>query len=255
MLAEDRLLAYHDRSDGGLFTTLMEMAFAGHTGIHIALDKLATVKSELSGVLFNEELGAVIQVRREDKGLVKDCLASHGLSGCVHTIGTLAADQEITFTFAGKPVLEGNRIRYQRIWAETSYRIQALRDNEECARHEFDNLLDDKDPGLQVSVSWDINQDIAAPYIATGIRPKVAILREQGVNGHVEMAAAFDRAGFDAVDVHMSELVSGSRGLEEFRGLVACGGFSYGDVLGAGGGWAKSVLFNDRVREAFARLL
>ncbi|WP_281645591.1 phosphoribosylformylglycinamidine synthase [Parendozoicomonas sp. Alg238-R29] len=252
LLSEDKILAYHDRSDGGLFTTLMEMAFAGHTGIQVALDKLADSKEKLVSALFSEELGAVIQVRKQDKGAVKDCLASFGLSGCVHTVGELASEQKVSFTFKGKSVLSGNRIRYQRMWAETSYQMQALRDNAECAQHEFDNLLDDKDPGLHVSVSWDINKDIAAPYIATGVRPKVAVLREQGVNGHVEMAAAFDRAGFDAVDVHMSDLISGNRNLKEFRGLVACGGFSYGDVLGAGGGWAKSVLFHERVRGDFA---
>ncbi len=252
LLCEDKLLAYHDRSDGGLFTTLVEMTFAGRTGLTVKLDKLARTRANLAAALFNEELGAVIQVRREDRGLVKDCLASFGLGGSVHSIGKLAPEQEITFTYGGKRVLEGNRIRYQRMWAETSYRIQALRDNEECARNEFDNLLDDKDNGLHVSVSWDINKDITAPYIATGVRPKVAILREQGVNGQVEMAAAFDRAGFETIDVHMSDLMAGHRNLKEFRGLVACGGFSYGDVLGAGGGWAKSVLFNDRVREQFA---
>ncbi len=253
LLAEDKIIAYHDRSDGGLFTTLVEMAFAGHTGVKVALDKLAATRDDLIAALFNEELGAVIQVRKADKGAVKDCLASFGLSGCVHTIGELAPDQKVEFTFKDKPVLQGNRIRYQRIWSETSYKIQSLRDNAECAQHEFDNLLDDKDPGLQAVTSWDINKDIAAPYIASGVRPPVAILREQGVNGHVEMAAAFDRAGFDAVDVHMSDLISGRRSLEGFRGLVACGGFSYGDVLGAGGGWAKSIRFNEKVREDFAK--
>ncbi len=252
LLSEGRLLAYHDRSDGGLFTTLVEMGFAGHTGFTIKLDKFVENRADIAGALFNEELGAVIQVRRADKGLVKDCLASFGLSGCVHTIGTLAPDQQITFNFAGKAVLTGNRIRYQRIWSETSYRIQAMRDNAECAREEFDNLLDDKDTGLHASIPWDLNKDIAAPYIATGVRPKMAILREQGVNGQVEMAAAFDRAGFETVDVHMSDLIAGRRFLKDFRGLVACGGFSYGDVLGAGGGWAKSILFNEQVREQFA---
>ena len=252
LMKDGRILAYHDRSDGGLFATLVEMAFAGRTGFRVALNKLASSRDQLAAVLFNEELGAVIQVRRQDKGLVKDCLASFGLSGCVHTIGELAPAQKMTFSFRGADVLSGNRIRYQRLWAETSYRIQALRDNEECARHEFDNLLDDKDPGLHASVSWNINKEITAPYIALGSRPKVVILREQGVNGQVEMAAAFDRAGFDAVDVHMSDLVNGSCRLETFRGLVACGGFSFGDVLGAGGGWAKSILFQNRVREEFA---
>ncbi|MCL6269599.1 phosphoribosylformylglycinamidine synthase [Sansalvadorimonas sp. 2012CJ34-2] len=250
-LGEEKILAYHDRSDGGLFVTLLEMAFAGRTGFTVSLDKVAENRGELASVLFNEELGAVIQVRKKDKRHVKDCLASYGLSGCTHTLGSLADAQKIKFKFNDDVVLKGNRIRYQRIWSETSYRIQALRDNAKCAQQEFDNLLDDKDPGLHAQVNWNINKDIAAPLIATGVRPKVAILREQGVNGHVEMAAAFDRAGFEAVDVHMNDLMEGHRNLEEFRGLVACGGFSYGDVLGAGEGWAKSILFHNRVRSEF----
>ncbi len=252
LMDEQKLVAYHDRSDGGLLTTLLEMAFAGHTGIRVELDKLAETPSDLLPALFNEELGAVIQVRREDKGYVMDCLAEFGLSGCVHSIGTLADEQNIEFVFRGHDVLTGNRIRYHRIWSETSYRIQALRDNAECARQEFDNLLDDHDPGLHAVVAWDHNRDIAAPYIARGAKPRIAILREQGVNGQVEMAAAFDRAGFAAVDVHMSDLMSGDRSLADFTGLAACGGFSYGDVLGAGEGWAKSILFNSRTREQFA---
>ena len=143
-------------------------------------------------------------------------------------------------------------MKLQRWWAETSYRMQALRDNQRCAQQEFDNLLDDHDPGLSVSVPYDIREDIAAPYIATGIRPAIAILREQGINGHTEMAAAFDLAGFTAVDVHMSDLIQGRRQLADFQGLVACGGFSYGDVLGAGEGWAKSILFNGALRDQFA---
>ncbi len=251
LLSEKKILAYHDRSDGGLFVTLLEMAFAGHTGLSVKLDKLTSHRAQLPAVLFNEELGAVLQVRAEDKGHVKDCLASFGLSGCTHTIGKLASAQQIHFTLYGESVLDGNRIRYQRMWSETSYQIQSLRDNARCARQEFDNLLDDKDPGLHAVVSWNINRDIAAPMIAIGVRPRLAVLREQGVNGQVEMAAAFDRAGFDAVDVHMSDLLSGQQDLQQYRGLVACGGFSYGDVLGAGGGWAKSILFNNRVREEF----
>ncbi|MGO0306421.1 phosphoribosylformylglycinamidine synthase [Endozoicomonas acroporae] len=253
LMDKDLLLAYHDRSDGGLFTTLIEMAFAGHTGIAVDLDKLAGNKSMVLPALFNEELGAVIQVRHREKGLVKDILAQHGLAACSHTIGTLAAGQRVSFRFNGSELVSESRIKFQRWWAETSYRIQALRDNAECARQEFDNLLDDHDDGLHASLPYDISLDVAAPYINTGVRPAMAILREQGVNGQVEMAAAFDRAGFKTVDVHMSDILSGRRTLDEFTGLVACGGFSYGDVLGAGEGWAKSILFNEQARDQFAR--
>lgn len=252
LLDEQRILAYHDRSDGGLLITLLEMAFAGHTGIRIELDELAKSPSDLLPALFNEELGAVVQIRREDRDHVMDRLTAHGLSGCVHRIGTLADEQKVRLVFRGHDVLTGNRIRYHRIWSETSYRIQALRDNAECARQEFDNLLDDRDPGLHIMIAWNHNQDIAAPCIARGVKPRIAILREQGVNGQVEMAAAFDRAGFAAIDVHMSDIMSGDRSLADFIGLAACGGFSYGDVLGAGEGWAKSILFNSRTRDQFA---
>ena len=149
-------------------------------------------------------------------------------------------------------MVDESRVELQRLWSETSYRVQSLRDNADCAREEFDNLLDAEDPGLHAELSYDINDDVSAPYINKGARPKVAVLREQGVNGQVEMAAAFDRAGFDSVDVHMSDLLSGRVTLEGFNSLVACGGFSYGDVLGAGEGWAKSILFSDRVRDQFA---
>ena len=252
LMDQNLLLAYHDRADGGLFTTLTEMSFAGRAGMDINIDKFAASADDILPALFNEELGAVLQVRAEDKGKVKDILAAAGLGDCTHTIGTLRGDQRVSLQFKGKTLTSESRVKYQRWWAETSYRIQSLRDNPECARQEFDNLLDDKDSGLHTSLPFDINNDVAAPFIATGVRPQVAILREQGVNGHVEMAAAFDKAGFAAVDVHMSDILSGRRTLDEFKGLVACGGFSYGDVLGAGEGWAKSVLFNNRAREQFA---
>ena len=253
LIDNDLLLAYHDRSDGGLFTTLMEMSFAGHTGMAVDLDKLAGNRDMLLPALFNEELGAVIQVRHSEKGVAKDILAQHGLAACSHTIGALAENQRVSFRFNGEELISESRIKFQRWWAETSYRIQALRDNPTCARQEFDNLLDDSDLGLHASLPYDIRKDVAAPYIRSGVRPTVAVLREQGVNGQVEMAAAFDRAGFNTVDVHMSDILSGRRTLEEFKGLVACGGFSYGDVLGAGEGWAKSILFNQQAREQFAQ--
>ncbi|MBD1581567.1 phosphoribosylformylglycinamidine synthase [Pseudoalteromonas sp. S16_S37] len=248
LVADEKLLAYHDRSDGGLFTTVAEMAFAGRTGVSVNLDSLTGSDIE---ALYNEELGAVIQVRNEDLNVVEAVLADNGLAAISHTIGTLNTEDKVIFNRAGKAVLANTRVELRTIWAETTYKMQSLRDNPLCAQQEFDAKFDEKDPGLNVKLSFDINEDIAAPYIATGAKPKMAILREQGVNSHVEMAAAFNRAGFAAVDVHMSDILEGRLTLEQFKGLVACGGFSYGDVLGAGEGWAKSILFNDMAREQF----
>jgi len=247
------LLAYHDRSDGGLFTTLVEMAFAGHTGLDLNLDLLATDSSEIAAALFNEELGAVVQVKRENTEQVLMELSAAGLGELTSVIGSLNPDDCINLSFDDEDIYSEHRSTLQRFWAETSFEVQALRDNSECAQQEFDRLLDIEDPGLSVQLSFDQNENVAAPYIATGIRPKMAILREQGVNGQIEMAAAFDRAGFTAVDVHMSDILSGRIALDEFKGLVACGGFSYGDVLGAGEGWAKSILFNPRARDQFTQ--
>lgn len=250
--ADGKLLAYHDRSDGGLFVTVAEMSFAGRTGVDIKLDGLAEDSSQFARELFNEELGAVIQVRREDTAFVLQQFSAAGLGDHTGVVGTLNDKDRLRLTFAGESVVDESRVELQRLWAETSYRIQSLRDNADCAGEEFENLLDAEDPGLNVALNFDINEDVAAPFINTGVRPRVAVLREQGVNGQVEMAAAFDRAGFESVDVHMSDLLSGRVALESFQSLVACGGFSYGDVLGAGEGWAKSILFNDRVRDQFA---
>ncbi|MGO3692986.1 phosphoribosylformylglycinamidine synthase, partial [Marinobacter sp.] len=250
--ADDKLLAYHDRSDGGLFVTLAEMCFAGRTGVDIKLDGLADDPGQFARELFNEELGAVVQVRREDTDFVLQQFSAAGLGDHVNVIGTLNDQDRLRLMFEGEAIVDDSRTELQRLWSETSYRIQALRDNADCALEEFDNLLDADDPGLHAKLSYDVNEDIAVPYINKGARPKVAVLREQGVNGQVEMAAAFDRAGFESVDVHMSDLLSGRVNLETFNSLVACGGFSYGDVLGAGEGWAKSILFNDRVRDQFA---
>ncbi len=249
--ADGHLLAYHDRSDGGLLTTVLEMAFAGHCGLSLSLDALADDASELPAVLFNEELGAVIQVRQDATAEVLAQFSAAGLGDCVAVIGQAVNNGEVSISFNGEPVFVGERRLLQRQWAETSYQIQRLRDNAECADQEFDVLLEEDNPGLSVRLGFDVNQDVAAPYIRKGVRPQVAILREQGVNGQVEMAAAFDRAGFSAIDVHMSDILAGRVSLDEFKGLVACGGFSYGDVLGAGEGWAKSVLFNARARDAF----
>jgi phosphoribosylformylglycinamidine synthase len=250
--ADDKLLAYHDRSDGGLFVTLAEMCFAGRTGVDVYLVGLADKRSQFARELFNEELGAVIQVRRKDTDFVLQQFSGAGLGDHISVIGTLNDLDRLRLMFEGATVVDDSRTELQRLWSETSYRVQSLRDNADCALEEFDNLLDADDPGLHAKLSYDVNEDIAAPYINNGARPKVAVLREQGVNGQVEMAAAFDRDGFESVDVHMSDLLSGRVNLEAFNSLVACGGFSYGDVLGAGEGWAKSILFNDRVRDQFA---
>jgi len=246
------LLAYHDRADGGLFATLAEMAFAGRTGLDISLDLIAQDSDDVAAALFNEELGAVIQVKRENTEQVLTELSAAGLGDIVAVIGALNPDDCITLSFDDEEIYSERRVTLQRWWAETSYRVQSLRDNSECAQQEFDALLDAEDPGLNVSLSFDQTDNVAAPFISTGARPQMAILREQGVNGQIEMAAAFDRAGFNAVDVHMSDILSGRVSLDQFKGLVACGGFSYGDVLGAGEGWAKSVLFNPRARDQFS---
>ncbi|MGM0614304.1 MAG: phosphoribosylformylglycinamidine synthase [Pseudomonadota bacterium] len=247
---DGKLLAYHDRSDGGLLVTLLEMAFAAHAGLEIKLDWLIDEPVEAFNALFAEELGAVIQVKRADTEAVLTQFAMAGIETC-GVIARPRYDDQVRVTLFEEPLLETTRQLAQRTWSETSYRMQALRDNPECAKNEFDNLLDTRDPGLSATPTFDINDDISAPFINT-TRPAMAVLREQGVNGQVEMAWAFDKAGFNAVDVHMSDILSGRVSLEDFNGLVACGGFSYGDVLGAGGGWAKSVLFNERAREQFA---
>ncbi|MFO7602486.1 MAG: phosphoribosylformylglycinamidine synthase [Gammaproteobacteria bacterium] len=243
------LLAYHDRSDGGLFATLCEMAFAGHTGITVQLDDLG---GDHVAALFNEELGAVVQVRHSDSDEVLAWLHDLGLAHYSHVIGALNEADRICFTYARQEVLAAERVAWHRLWSNTSYQMQALRDNADCARQAYDSLLDKDDPGLQPRLSFDPAENIAAPYIHRGARPAVAILREQGVNGQVEMAAAFDQAGFDSIDVHMSDIIAARFDLATVKGLVACGGFSYGDVLGAGGGWAKSILFNAQARDAFA---
>ncbi|MBC8520215.1 MAG: phosphoribosylformylglycinamidine synthase [Gammaproteobacteria bacterium] len=250
MNEDGQILAYHDRSDGGLFTTLCEMAFAGHTGLSLLIDDL---DGDPSAALFNEELGAVIQIRHSDLEVVQQKLRDYGLFSHTHVLGTLSDNDRITVRNQGDIIVDESRVDLQRAWSETSWQIQRLRDNSDCADQEYDRLLDVKDPGMSAVVSFEIDADIAAPYIKRGVRPSMAILREQGVNGQVEMAAAFDRAGFDCQDVHMSDLLEGRVDLNDFRGVVACGGFSYGDVLGAGEGWAKSILFNGRVRDSFAK--
>ncbi|MBW2714060.1 MAG: phosphoribosylformylglycinamidine synthase, partial [Deltaproteobacteria bacterium] len=227
---DDMLLAYHDRSDGGLFATLCEMAFAGNTGLNIFLDELG---SDPLSILFNEELGAVLQIRRSDQLSVIGTLERAGLSECSFVIGGLRTDDRIVFDFGSRGVLAEDRSHYRKLWSATSREIQSL-------------------PGLPVNLVFDPAENIVGSSLSSDtLRPRVAILREQGVNGQIEMAAAFDRAGFASIDVHMSDLQNGSVKLDDFTGLVACGGFSYGDVLGAGEGWAKRILFSKPMREAF----
>ncbi|CAN5178800.1 phosphoribosylformylglycinamidine synthase [soil metagenome] len=274
--ARGLILAYHDRSDGGLFVTLCEMAFAGRCGLRINVDMLclegehasewgdaknwaqqvAARRDELTlRALFNEELGAVIQIRHEQRSEVMTVLREFGLGGISHSIGAPSvADDEIEFVRDTQVVLKASRADLQRAWSDTSWRISQLRDNPACAddEHERIGVSVERDPGLHEFLSYDKCKDVAAPFIAAGARPKVAILREQGCNSQIETAWVMDRAGFDAYDVHMSDLVSGRTRLDEFRGFIAVGGFSYGDVLGAGEGWAKTILHRAQVADQFA---
>ena len=241
------LLAYHDISDGGIFVTLAEMAFASRCGLDIVLpadgaDALAS--------LFAEELGAVVQVAAGDAAAV--LARAHGAGIAAQVVGTPVGGDRITVRHGTATVLDEARVDLHRAWSSTTHAMQRLRDNPQAADQEYARIADADDPGLAPRVGFAIDEDPATPFIGVGARPRVAILREQGVNGQVEMAAAFTRAGFDALDVHMSDLAEGRRSLAAFRGVVAGGGFSYGDVLGAGEGWAKSILFNARLRDAFA---
>lgn len=246
--SQDKLLSYHDRSDGGLLATVAEMMFASRLGVTLTLDSLG---DDVLAALFNEELGAVLQVRQSDCKGVVELLKQSGLIDCTYVIGKVIDEQQLNIRFLGEIVYSAGRAELQTIWSELSYKMQALRDNPECAAQQFERIADNEDPGLNVALTFDVNDDVTARF-KNAARPKVAILREQGVNGHVEMAAAFDRAGFTSIDVHMSDIIHGRVSLADFTGLVACGGFSYGDVLGAGGGWAKSILFNPRCRDEFA---
>jgi len=242
------LLAYHDRSDGGLFATLAEMAFASHTGIEA---DLAGLGDRPGAALFAEELGAVLQVREKDLDEVMGRLESAGLGAVTHALGRPKREQRIVIRHGDTVLIDERRVDLHRAWSETTWRMQSLRDHPDCAREEYDRLLDESDPGLRGDASFDPAEDVAAPFVATGARPAVAILREQGVNSQMEMASAFLDAGFQPVDVHMSDIIAGRVTLDGFAGAVACGGFSYGDVLGAGEGWAKSILYNARARDQF----
>jgi phosphoribosylformylglycinamidine synthase len=242
------VLAYHDRSDGGLLMTLLEMAFAAHCGLRVDLG----AADDIIAAAFAEELGAVVQVPAERAAEAHAILSRHGLGEMTHEVGEPAPGDEVRVRANGGQVFSGSRIELHRRWSEVSFRMQALRDNPDCAREEYSRLEDEHDPGLHAALSYDPKDDVAAPYIQSGARPAIAILREQGVNSQVEMGAVFTRSGFDAYDVHMTDILTGRVHLGRFHGLVACGGFSYGDVLGAGEGWAKSILFNSRAREEFA---
>jgi phosphoribosylformylglycinamidine synthase len=268
--AEKLVLAYHDKSDGGLFAAVCEMVFAGRAGASINLDLLAydALAVDVDGAekrpelmqgrddehvlaaLFNEELGAVLQVRLADRARVLALAREAGVPA--QWIGSVLDKDEVRLVRNARTVFARSRAVLQAAWSTVSFRIQQLRDDPAGAQSEFDAIADADDPGLSAIVPFDPAEDIAAPLIATGVRPRVAVLREQGVNGQSEMAAAFDRAGFACVDVHMSDVIAGRVDLAGFTGLAACGGFSYGDVLGAGEGWAKSILYNPRARDAFA---
>jgi len=241
------VLAYHDRSDGGLAVTLLEMAFASHCGLEIDLGTVPDVVA----AAFAEELGAVVQIAAARLPEAYAILARHGLAAAARSVARPVHSENITLHANGELVHAAARTELHRSWSETSFRMQALRDNPDCARSEYDRLLDAADPGLHARLAFDPALDIAAPYIATGVRPRIAILREQGVNSQTEMAAVFTKSGFDAYDVHMTDILAGRASLAGFQGLVACGGFSYGDVLGAGEGWAKSILYNARARDEF----
>jgi len=270
---QEKILAYHDRSDGGLFACISEMAFASHCGISINVDMITLDQDHESDygdaknwaqqiegrrheqtlrALFNEELGVVIQVRREQRDEVFAVLREHGLSAYSHVVAKPNQNGQIEIWRDAKKVFSEPRQVLQKMWSNTSYQIARLRDNPDCADSEFQRLDDLADPGMSPKLNFDISENVAAPFIQKNDRPRVAILREQGVNSHVEMAYAVHSAGFDSHDVHMSDLLSGKAKLNDFRGLIACGGFSYGDVLGAGEGWAKTILFNAALRDQFS---
>jgi phosphoribosylformylglycinamidine synthase len=250
MNSRDMLLAYHDRSDGGLFAAVAEMIFASRIGVTLSL---SGSRVDLIRQLFNEELGGVVQVEKNKLTQVQMVLDRHGVTATA--IGRVGGEAKLIVradeSGEDQQVLELDRATMQREWSEMGYRIQALRDNPTTAKEEFEQIQDDADPGLNAALTFDPCDDISS-IIRGGNKPRVAILREQGVNSQYEMAAAFMRAGFSAVDVHMSDLLNGRDTLDDYQGVVACGGFSFGDVLGAGGGWAKSVLYHSRTRDQFA---
>lgn len=243
------VLAYHDRSDGGLFVTLAEMGFASRIGMDIDLGAV----TDPIAALYAEEPGMVLQVRRTDLEALRSICARHGIGSLVRVIGSPAEGRRLAIRAKGATLLDEALVDLRCAWSETSFRMRERRDDPACAREEFQQVGDEADPGLVARLTYDVDADIAAPYIARGARPRVAVLREQGCNSQVEMAAVFHRAGFDPDDVHMTDILSGRVSLKDYPVLVAVGGFSYGDVLGAGEGWAKSILFHPRAREEFQR--
>ena len=250
------LLAYHDRSDGGAFAALCEMAFCSHLGLDISLEGWGGDRADdVCRTLFNEELGAVVQIDGENRAEFADLVARHGLIECAQRIAKPTTAAAIRITDDGKTLVEWRWEELFDAWWSVTHAMQKLRDDPDCADEERASVRRFDAPGLQPKLGFDPSDDIAAPYIGIGARPRVAILREQGVNGQVEMASAFVRSGFDAIDVHMSDLIAGRADLADFAGLVACGGFSYGDVLGAGRGWATSILEREALRDAFAAIL
>lgn len=242
------VISYHDRSDGGLLASLCEMAFAGKCGMKV---QVSTLGEDPLACLFSEELGAVLQITADDLGVATLLADEYGLTEHFHVLGEPSKHQDIIITHKNSELLNVSRVNLEKIWSQPSYRIQALRDNPISAEQEVGLIDDEAHRGLMSQPTFDIDDDVSSPYIIKGLKPKAAILREQGVNGHIEMAAAFDRAGFEAVDVHMTDLVARRQRLEGFQMLAACGGFSYGDVLGAGNGWASSILFNSELKEQF----
>ncbi len=244
---EGRFLAMHDRSDGGLIVTLLEMAFAGRLGLRVDIE--ADGKETLLAALFNEEVGVVVQIADADIAWLVESAPCE-----VTVVGKPLLDERIEVSVNAETVLTNNRGALEQTWHAVTHAMQKLRDEVSCAEDEFASLSETRseNPGLRTALTYDPNDDVVAPFVGTGVRPRIAILREQGVNGQIEMAAAFDRAGFECVDVHMSDLITSRAHLQDFQAMVACGGFSYGDVLGGGGGWAKSILYNERMAEQFA---
>ena len=245
LINQQLVLACHDRSDGGALVAIAEMCFAGHCGAEISL---SSGENGIAGALFSEEIGLVLQVSRANKDQVASVFSKHAVAHLLSEIGVVTDDLTLTVSVGDQKVLQKSVIELKRAWWETSYQMQRHRDNPVCAEQEFAVVCDASDRGISPELTFDPSDNPAA-LLTT--RPRIAILREQGVNGHVEMAAAFDKAGFESIDVHMSDIISGRTTLDSFAGLAACGGFSYGDVLGAGGGWANSILYNARARDQF----
>lgn len=248
MLQHELVLAYHDRSDGGLIVTLCEMAFAGRSGLRC---DTTTLGDDVLAVLFAEELGVVIQVLESNLSNVEAMFEHVGLAPICHRIGAPHSDAQLRITHSGEVIIDESIVDLQRVWAQTTLQMQSLRDNPECAQQEFNLIQPDQQPKLFSELTFDPGEDICAALVG-GVKPRIAVLREEGVNGQVEMAAAFDRAGFTAADVHMSDIIAGRVSLADFQGIAGCGGFSYGDVLGAGEGWSKSILHNTRAYDEFS---